>query len=145
MHSLNIQVYKLVEDIRAKGGVVTREPGPVKGGQSVIAFVKDPDGYVFELIQRVPTPQPLLAIQKLLAPPILSESLPMDVYILLELLLLLLCSCNQSLHFNRSFFILGSNPFLVYLLSHVSVCDCNATSKLFYQFNLKHQKLKIIS
>ena len=46
----------MVEDIRAKGGVVIREPGPIKGGQSVIAFVKDPDGYVFELIQRVPTP-----------------------------------------------------------------------------------------
>ena len=57
MHSLNIQVYKLVEDIRAKGGVVIREPGPIKGGQSVIAFVKDPDGYVFELIQRGPTPE----------------------------------------------------------------------------------------
>ncbi|KAK7840084.1 lactoylglutathione lyase glx1 [Quercus suber] len=51
-------VYKLVEDIRAKGGVVTREPGPVKGGQSVITFVKD-DGYVFELIQRGPTLEPL--------------------------------------------------------------------------------------
>ena len=62
MHSLNIQVYKLVEDIRAKGGVVTREPGPVKGGQSVIAFVKDPDGYVFELIQRGPTPEPLYQV-----------------------------------------------------------------------------------
>jgi len=55
-------VYKLVEDIRAKGGVVTREPGPVKGGQSVIAFVKDPDGYVFELIQRGPTPEPLCQV-----------------------------------------------------------------------------------
>ena len=46
----------MVEDIQAKGGFVTREPGLIKGGQSVIAFVKDPDGYVFELIQRVPTP-----------------------------------------------------------------------------------------
>nr|XP_023927624.1 lactoylglutathione lyase GLX1 [Quercus suber]XP_023927625.1 lactoylglutathione lyase GLX1 [Quercus suber]POE91702.1 putative lactoylglutathione lyase [Quercus suber] len=55
-------VYKLVEDIRAKGGVVTREPGPVKGGQSVIAFVKDPDGYIFELIQRGPTPEPLCQV-----------------------------------------------------------------------------------
>ena len=52
MHSLNIQVYKLAEDIRAKGGVVTRQPGPVRGGQPVIAFVKDPDGYVFELTKR---------------------------------------------------------------------------------------------
>lgn len=62
MRSLNIQVYKLVEDIRAKGGVVTREPGPVKGGQSVIAFVKDLDGYVFELIQRGPTPEPICQV-----------------------------------------------------------------------------------
>ncbi|CAN1857325.1 Lactoylglutathione lyase GLX1 [Linum perenne] len=52
-------VYKLVENVRAKGGSVTREPGPVKGGNSVIAFVKDHDGYTFELIQRGPTPEPL--------------------------------------------------------------------------------------
>uniref|UniRef100_A0A2N9GXJ7 VOC domain-containing protein n=1 Tax=Fagus sylvatica TaxID=28930 RepID=A0A2N9GXJ7_FAGSY len=55
-------VYKLVEDVRAKGGEVTREPGPVKGGKSVIAFVKDPDDYVFELIQRGPTPEPLCQV-----------------------------------------------------------------------------------
>ncbi|GMH15782.1 hypothetical protein Nepgr_017623 [Nepenthes gracilis] len=55
-------VYKLVENIRAKGGNVTREPGPVKGGSSVIAFVKDPDGYAFELIQRGPTPEPLCQV-----------------------------------------------------------------------------------
>lgn len=55
-------VYKMVEDIRAKGGNVTREPGPVKGGSSVIAFVKDPDGYTFELIQREFTPEPLCQI-----------------------------------------------------------------------------------
>lgn len=55
-------VYKLVEDIRAKGGNITREPGPVKGGSSVIAFVKDPDGYIFELIQRHPTPEPLCQV-----------------------------------------------------------------------------------
>ncbi|KAH1208626.1 putative lactoylglutathione lyase [Glycine max] len=55
-------VYKLVEDIRAKGGNVTREPGPVKGGKSVIAFVKDPDGYAFELIQRPSTPEPLCQV-----------------------------------------------------------------------------------
>ncbi len=40
------------ENIRAKGGQVTREAGPVKGGQTVIAFVTDPDGYKIELIQR---------------------------------------------------------------------------------------------
>ncbi|KAL0542920.1 hypothetical protein IC582_018001 [Cucumis melo] len=55
-------VYKLVEDIRAKGGIITREPGPVKGGSSVIAFAKDPDGYIFELIQRGPTPEPLCQV-----------------------------------------------------------------------------------
>lgn len=37
--------------IRAAGGTVTREPGPVKGGNTVIAFVQDPDGYKIELIQ----------------------------------------------------------------------------------------------
>lgn len=40
------------EAIRAAGGTITREPGPVQGGQSVIAFVQDPDGYKIELIQR---------------------------------------------------------------------------------------------
>lgn len=37
--------------IRQKGGKITREPGPVKGGSTVIAFVEDPDGYKIELIQ----------------------------------------------------------------------------------------------
>ncbi|GLT52646.1 hypothetical protein SLA2020_259740 [Shorea laevis] len=55
-------VYKLAEDIRAKGGTITREPGPVKGGSTVIAFVKDPDGYIFELIQRENTPEPLCQV-----------------------------------------------------------------------------------
>ncbi|CAN6546701.1 hypothetical protein FF1_037009 [Malus domestica] len=55
-------VKKLVEDVRAKGGNVTREPGPVKGGTSVIAFVKDPDGYTFEIIQRPSTPEPLCQV-----------------------------------------------------------------------------------
>ena len=36
----------------ALGGAVTREPGPVKGGTTVIAFVTDPDGYKIELIER---------------------------------------------------------------------------------------------
>ena len=40
-------------DIAAKaGGVVTRQPGPVKFGTTIIAFVKDPDGYMIELVQR---------------------------------------------------------------------------------------------
>jgi lactoylglutathione lyase len=38
--------------IKAAGGTVTREAGPVKGGTTVIAFVQDPDGYKIELIQR---------------------------------------------------------------------------------------------
>ncbi|VTU22780.1 lactoylglutathione lyase [Variovorax sp. RA8] len=44
--------YAACEKIRAAGGNVTREPGPVKGGTTVIAFVTDPDGYKIELIQR---------------------------------------------------------------------------------------------
>ena len=40
------------ERVRAAGAQVTREPGPVKGGTTVIAFVQDPDGYKIELIQR---------------------------------------------------------------------------------------------
>ena len=40
------------EKIRAGGGNVTREAGPVKGGTTVIAFVTDPDGYKIELIER---------------------------------------------------------------------------------------------
>ena len=37
--------------IREAGGNITREPGPVKGGKTVIAFVEDPDGYKIELIE----------------------------------------------------------------------------------------------
>ena len=37
---------------RVNGGNVTREPGPVKGGSTVIAFITDPDGYKVELIER---------------------------------------------------------------------------------------------
>jgi len=40
------------DKIRAAGGAITREPGPVKGGNTVIAFVTDPDGYKIELIER---------------------------------------------------------------------------------------------
>jgi len=40
------------EAVRNKGGKVTREAGPVKGGTTVIAFVQDPDGYKIELIER---------------------------------------------------------------------------------------------
>ena len=38
--------------VKAAGGTVTREAGPVKGGATVIAFVQDPDGYKLELIER---------------------------------------------------------------------------------------------
>ena len=45
-------VYATCERIRAQGGQITREPGPVAGGTRVIAFVVDPDGYKIELIQQ---------------------------------------------------------------------------------------------
>jgi lactoylglutathione lyase len=45
-------VYAACDKIRAGGGSITREPGPVKGGDTVIAFVTDPDGYKIELIER---------------------------------------------------------------------------------------------
>jgi len=45
-------VYAACDKIRAAGGSITREPGPVKGGNTVIAFVTDPDGYKIELIER---------------------------------------------------------------------------------------------
>ncbi|RMX00657.1 lactoylglutathione lyase [Allofranklinella schreckenbergeri] len=44
--------YAACERIRQAGGKITREPGPVKGGTTVIAFVEDPDGYKVELIER---------------------------------------------------------------------------------------------
>ena len=47
--------YAACETIRAGGGNITREPGPVQGGSTVIAFVTDPDGYKIELIQREST------------------------------------------------------------------------------------------
>jgi lactoylglutathione lyase len=43
--------YAACARIKANGGQVTREAGPVAGGQTVIAFVTDPDGYKIELIQ----------------------------------------------------------------------------------------------
>ncbi|MBE9145704.1 lactoylglutathione lyase [Planktothrix mougeotii] len=44
-------IYRTCEQIRAAGGKITREPGPMKHGTTVIAFVEDPDGYKIELIQ----------------------------------------------------------------------------------------------
>ena len=43
--------YAACEAIKARGGKVTREAGPMKHGSTVIAFVEDPDGYKIELIQ----------------------------------------------------------------------------------------------
>ncbi|MDP8266463.1 MAG: lactoylglutathione lyase [Candidatus Aceula meridiana] len=44
-------VYQACEDIKKSGGKVTREPGPMKHGSTVLAFVEDPDGYKIELLQ----------------------------------------------------------------------------------------------
>lgn len=44
--------YQACDEIKRRGGKVTREAGPVKHGTTVIAFVEDPDGYKIELIQR---------------------------------------------------------------------------------------------
>ncbi|MEG4071582.1 lactoylglutathione lyase [Microcoleus sp. Pol14C2] len=44
-------IYGTCEEIKARGGKVSREPGPMKHGSTVIAFVQDPDGYKVELIQ----------------------------------------------------------------------------------------------
>lgn len=43
-------VYAACDRIRAKGGVITREPGPMKHGSTILAFVEDPDGYKIELL-----------------------------------------------------------------------------------------------
>jgi lactoylglutathione lyase len=43
---------KACEEVRKRGGKVTREAGPMKHGTTVIAFVEDPDGYKIELIER---------------------------------------------------------------------------------------------
>ena len=43
-------VYKACEDIKAHGGKVVREAGPMKHGSSILAFVEDPDGYKIELL-----------------------------------------------------------------------------------------------
>ena len=44
-------IYSTCEEIKARGGKVVREPGPMKHGSTVIAFVEDPNGYKVELIQ----------------------------------------------------------------------------------------------
>jgi len=45
-------IHGVCDRVKAAGATVTREPGPVKGGSTVIAFVEDPDGYKIELIER---------------------------------------------------------------------------------------------
>lgn len=44
-------IYATCDEIKKRGGKVTREPGPMKHGSTVIAFVEDPDGYKIELIE----------------------------------------------------------------------------------------------
>ncbi|TMG70932.1 MAG: lactoylglutathione lyase [Betaproteobacteria bacterium] len=44
--------YKACEEVKRRGGKVTREAGPMKHGTTVIAFIEDPDGYKIELIER---------------------------------------------------------------------------------------------
>jgi len=44
--------YKACEEVKKRGGKVTREAGPMKHGTTVIAFVEDPDGYKIEFVQR---------------------------------------------------------------------------------------------
>jgi len=55
-------VYKVAEQIKQGGGTITREAGPVKGGNTVIAFAKDPTGYMWELIERPKTKEPLCQV-----------------------------------------------------------------------------------
>jgi len=45
-------IYRVCKNIKTAGGKVAREPGPMKHGSTVIAFVEDPDGYKIELIQQ---------------------------------------------------------------------------------------------
>jgi lactoylglutathione lyase len=47
-------IYATCEALRAAGAKIAREPGPVKFGTTVIAFIEDPDGYKIELIERKP-------------------------------------------------------------------------------------------
>ncbi|KAJ0964946.1 hypothetical protein J5N97_026084 [Dioscorea zingiberensis] len=55
-------VSKTVDLIKAKGGKVIREPTPTKNGSTVIAYIEDPDGYSFKLLERAPTPEPFCQV-----------------------------------------------------------------------------------
>ena len=46
-------VHAACDRIRASGGTITREPGPVKGGSTMIAFVQDPDGYLLRFSEGI--------------------------------------------------------------------------------------------
>lgn len=61
-------IYKTCEEIKAKGGKVTREPGPMKHGSTVIAFVEDPNGYKVELIEKKPAEETKIKAPPLSAP-----------------------------------------------------------------------------
>ena len=50
-------IYGACDKIRAAGGTISREPGPMKHGSTVIAFVVDPDGYKVELIEQGSRPR----------------------------------------------------------------------------------------
>jgi lactoylglutathione lyase len=52
-------IYATCDRIRAQGGNITREPGAMKHGSTVIAFVEDPDGYKVELIQLKTVSEPV--------------------------------------------------------------------------------------
>jgi len=51
-----------VDFVRARGGKIITEPTPIKGSNLVIAYVEDPDGYQFELLERAPAPEPLYKV-----------------------------------------------------------------------------------
>ena len=44
--------YKACERVKQRGGTVLREPGPRQGSSTILAFIKDPDGYMIEFIQK---------------------------------------------------------------------------------------------
>jgi len=52
LHGAADDIYQVCDQIRVDGGIISREPGPMKHGDTVIAFVRDPDGYAIELIER---------------------------------------------------------------------------------------------
>ena len=45
-------IYNLCDDLENSGVILTRKPGPMKHGSTIIAFIQDPDGYSIELIER---------------------------------------------------------------------------------------------